>query len=123
MTTPLRFTSSDLDAFPDADGKRYEIIDGELYVSKQPHFNHQLVCTKVLLRLQQWSERSGDGQAVIAPGLIFADDDDVAPDIVWLSSQRPLRYFPVFPVLLPIFSRAYLLNLRNPRNLRLILPG
>ena len=24
----------------------------------------------------------------MAPGLIFADDDDVAPDVVWLSSRR-----------------------------------
>ena len=87
MTTPLRFTSADLDAFPE-DGKHYEIIDGELYVSKQPHFHHQRVCTRLLLRLQQWSEQSGDGEAVTAPGLIFADDDDVAPDVVWVSSNR-----------------------------------
>jgi len=39
-TTMPRFTSADLEAFPD-DGKRYEIIDGELYVSKQPHIYHQ----------------------------------------------------------------------------------
>ncbi|HWQ15745.1 MAG TPA: hypothetical protein VNL77_23290 [Roseiflexaceae bacterium] len=42
MTTPapeLRWTSADLEAFPD-NGKRYEIIDGELYVSKQPDWYH-----------------------------------------------------------------------------------
>src|SRR5215470_5416008 len=86
-TTPLRLTSADLDAFPD-DGKRYEIIDGELYVSKQPHFYHQRICTRILMKLQQWSEESGQGEAVIAPGLIFAEDDDVAPDVVWVSSGR-----------------------------------
>ena len=32
MSTSLRFTSADLDVMPD-DGKRYEIIDGELYMS------------------------------------------------------------------------------------------
>ena len=26
--------------------------------------------------------------ANIAPGVIFADDDDVAPDVVWISRQR-----------------------------------
>jgi Uma2 family endonuclease len=88
MTTPLRFTSADLDAFPDNDGKRYEIIDGELYVSRQPHFNHQDLCFLVCSKLQQWSEHSGEGKAVIAPGLIFAEDDDVAPDVVWASSLR-----------------------------------
>src|SRR5947207_3015850 len=86
-TTTPRFTSADLEAFPN-DGKRYEIIDGELYVSKQPHFYHQRVCTRVSSKLEQWCEQSGDGAAVIAPGLIFADDDDVAPDVVWVSSRR-----------------------------------
>lgn len=33
--TPPRWTSADLELMPD-DGKRYEIIVGELYVSKQP---------------------------------------------------------------------------------------
>lgn len=82
-----RFTSSDLEAFPD-DGKRYEIIGGELYVSKAPQFQHQLVCTLILSKLHQWCEQSGNGRAVVAPGVIFADDDDVIPDVVWLSSRR-----------------------------------
>ena len=88
MTTPLRFTSADLDAFPENDGKRYEIIDGELYVSRQPHFSHQDVCCRLCSKLQQWSDQFGEGKAVIAPGLIFAEDDDVAPDVVWVSSGR-----------------------------------
>ena len=87
ITTAPRFTSADLESFPD-DGKRYEIIDGELYVSKQPHFYHQRVCSRILLKLEQWSQQSGDGEAVIAPGLVLADDDDVAPDVVWVSSRR-----------------------------------
>ncbi len=40
MTTGLRWTSADLETLPD-DGKRYEIIDGELQVPKQPHWHHQ----------------------------------------------------------------------------------
>jgi len=88
MATPLRFTSADLDTFPENDGKRYEIIDGELCVSRQPHFNHQKVCSRLCSKLQQWSEQSGNGEAVIAPGLVFAEDDDVAPDVVWASSAR-----------------------------------
>ena len=45
----LRWTSHDLEGFPE-DGKRYEIIDGELYVSKQPHWEHQFVCGQVYQR-------------------------------------------------------------------------
>ena len=32
--------------------------------------------------------QSGLGIANIAPGLIFAEDDDVAPDVVWISNER-----------------------------------
>jgi hypothetical protein len=35
-----RFKSADLELLPDIDGVRYEIIDGELYVSKQPDWHH-----------------------------------------------------------------------------------
>jgi Uma2 family endonuclease len=88
MTTPaLRFTSRDLEAFPD-DGKRYEIIDGELYVSKQPQWRHQTVGGQVFMALQLWSLQTGAGEASLAPGVIFADDDDVAPDVVWASAER-----------------------------------
>ena len=44
--TSLRWTSRDLEAFPD-DGKRYEIVDGELYVAKQPDWQHQHLCTRL----------------------------------------------------------------------------
>lgn len=87
MTSSLRWTSADLDALPD-DGKRYEIIDGELYVSKQPHWDHQVVCGQLFVLLQGWSLQTGAGRANIAPGVIFDDDDDVAPDVVWASAAR-----------------------------------
>ncbi len=49
MTT-LRWTSQDLEVLPD-NGKRYEVVDGELYVSKQPHLDHQIVCGKVFMTM------------------------------------------------------------------------
>ena len=87
MSTALRFTSSDLEAMPD-DGKRYEIIDGELYVSKQPRYHHQYTCNEVARQLGNWSKETGKGRVISAPGVIFAEDDDVAPDVVWISNSR-----------------------------------
>jgi Uma2 family endonuclease len=87
MTSSLRWTSADLDALPD-DGKRYEIIDGELYVSKQPQWDHQVVCGQLFVLLQGWSLHTGAGRANLASGVIFAEDDDVAPDVVWASAER-----------------------------------
>lgn len=83
----IHWTSQDLEILPD-DGQRYEIIDGELYVSKQPHKHHQLVCGRVWMLLQTWALQTGAGEAVIAPGLIFTEDNDVAPDVTWMSQQR-----------------------------------
>lgn len=87
MTTSLRWTSADLEALPD-DGKRYEIIDGELHVSKQPHWHHQKVCGRLFRYLDEWNEHTGAGDVSLAPGVIFADDEDVAPDVVWISQSR-----------------------------------
>src|SRR5258708_5166961 len=87
MSTSLRWTSADLEVMPE-DGKRREIIDGELYVSTQPTLVHQSVCSDTLLVLQNWSDSTGLGRAFFAPGVIFADDDDVAPDVVWMSHER-----------------------------------
>jgi Uma2 family endonuclease len=84
-SSAVRFTSADLDTFPD-DGKRREIIDGDLYVSKQPNWYHQTVCGRIFAVLDAWSITNSAGSASIAPGLIFADDDDVAPDVVWAST-------------------------------------
>jgi hypothetical protein len=46
----VRWTSADLKLFPD-DGKRYEIIDGELFVTRAPHWKHQKAC--VIYRLSE----------------------------------------------------------------------
>ena len=83
----LRWTSKDLEMLPD-NGKRYEIIDGELYVSKQPHYHHQLVCFRIGELLQAWSRQTKAGEVNLAPGLIFADDEDVVPDVIWISRER-----------------------------------
>ncbi|HEY0726971.1 MAG TPA: hypothetical protein VGD38_02805, partial [Pyrinomonadaceae bacterium] len=44
-------TVADLDAFPDDDGKRYELIEGELFVSCAPGLPHQLVLHNLQLEL------------------------------------------------------------------------
>lgn len=87
MSSSLRWTSADLEVMPD-DGKRYEIIDGELYMSRQPHYHHQYTCGEILGQLRDWSKRTGAGRAILALGVIFADDDDVAPDVIWISDKR-----------------------------------
>lgn len=89
MIDDYMFTSEDLECFPENDGKRYEIVDGELYVSKPTHYQHQYTCGQLVSLLDEWSERKGTGVAVIAPGVIFSKYD-VAPDVVWMRRERLL---------------------------------
>ena len=87
MPTSLRWTSADLEVLPD-DGKRYEMVGGELHMSEQPHWHHQAACSNFDFHLQLWGRQTGQGQVTFAPGIIFAEDDDVAPDLVWTSKSR-----------------------------------
>ena len=87
MVTTRRWTSADLELLQH-DDKRYEIIDGELYVSTQPTWDHQRASVRISAALERWCEETGNGQVTTGPGLIFSDDNDVAPDIVWISSER-----------------------------------
>lgn len=88
MTISPRYTSADLELLPDIEGVRYEIIDGELHVTRQPHAGHQYTTGAVTSELHQWSRRTGAGVTMVAPGLVFAADNDVAPDVVWVSIRR-----------------------------------
>jgi Uma2 family endonuclease len=83
-----RFTSADLKKFPDFPGVRYEIIDGELHVSRQPTLGHQDAAGEVQFALRFWNRETGAGRVFGEPGLVFADDQDVAPDVVWMTHER-----------------------------------
>src|SRR5436190_21647675 len=93
MTMTPRFTSADLEFFPLDDGKRYEIIAGELYVSRTPHLYHQFVCSRVWSRLDQWIAQSGNGLAIIAAGGDFPGEDEVVFGYVF-SNLSPIS--PIF---------------------------
>jgi Uma2 family endonuclease len=85
----LKWTTRDLDAMPDDGGwKRYEIIDGELFVTRAPHIQHQDAAGQLYLCLQNWSKATGLGKAFSTPGVIFSPNDAVIPDLVWISKDR-----------------------------------
>jgi Uma2 family endonuclease len=55
-----------LEALPD-DGKRYEIIDGELFVTPAPSFAHQRALGALYRRLYAYLERSTAGEVIFSP--------------------------------------------------------
>jgi Uma2 family endonuclease len=89
VANALKWTTRDLDVMPDDGGwTRYEIIDGELEVTRAPHIWHQGAASKLNTRLQVWSEATGLGSAFQTPGVIFTPTDAVIPDLVWASKAR-----------------------------------
>ena len=87
ITDRVIWTTADLELFPD-NGNRYEVIDGELFVTGAPHWKHQKACARIISGLDLWSQTTGLGEVVPAPGVIFSDTDAVIPDIVWASHER-----------------------------------
>lgn len=83
----VRWTTADLELFPD-NGNRYEIINGELFVTRAPHWKHQKACARIISRLDNWLQITNLGQVVPAPGIVFGDNDNVIPDVVWVSNER-----------------------------------
>jgi Uma2 family endonuclease len=84
----IRWTTADRSLLPEDDGRRYEIIDGELHVTRAPHWKHQNLCGRIGAALDDWSVETGLGEVAIAPGVIFTDADAVIPDVVWASNER-----------------------------------
>ena len=82
------WTVDDLERLPDHEDKRYEIIDGELYVSTQPNWEHQFAEGEIFAALREWSNRTKAGMANLGPGVIFSKENAVAPDVVWISNEQ-----------------------------------
>jgi len=75
-TERVRWTSADLELLPD-NGNRYEIIDGELVVTRALLWGHQIVCDNICRELN-----------LSTPGIIYTNADNVIPDVVWVSNER-----------------------------------
>jgi Uma2 family endonuclease len=81
-------TVADLDAFPEDDGNRYELIDGELFVSCAPGIPHQRVLQNLQIGLSDYLRNHPVGILVPGAGAIFSDYDAVIPDLAYVSNER-----------------------------------
>ena len=74
---------------PDDGGwKRYEIIDGDLFVTRAPHILHQSASGNLRFELESWSRQTQLGRSFETPGIIFTPTDAVVPDAIWISQER-----------------------------------
>jgi Uma2 family endonuclease len=88
MIVSERWTIADLVRFPDNDDLRYEIINGDLHVSKAPNWYHQLVADRIARVLGNWNAVTAGGEVASTPGIILDDEDNLIPDVIWISHER-----------------------------------
>jgi Uma2 family endonuclease len=81
-------TYRDYEALP-ADGRRYELHEGELSVTPAPGTRHQRVSGALHLLLSPYVATQGLGEVLYAPvDVILADTTIVQPDLVYLDPTR-----------------------------------
>ena len=85
---PIKLTYEDYVELPD-DGRRYEILDGELEVSPAPAPLHQRVSLNLSVILDGHVRPRRLGRMYFAPiDVLLADTTIVQPDLVFVSVER-----------------------------------
>jgi Uma2 family endonuclease len=80
-TLKRQWTVADLEDLPD-DGSRYEVIDGELFVTPAPTWLHQRAVTHLHRLLDDYLTQQRAGYALVAPAdVVFSPKRGVQPDI------------------------------------------
>jgi Uma2 family endonuclease len=84
-----RWKSKDLDRLLDEPFLTYEIIDGELIVSRQPHLRHGIIIITVGQYFRP-AVRALGGLVIAEPGIVWGDEaeDNVVPDIAIVLPDR-----------------------------------
>ena len=99
------WTAERVRALP-ADGNRYEVIAGELFVTPAPSFDHQDAVLRILIPIADYLERTGVGYASFSPADIEFDAATlVQPDLFvvpLIEGRRPRRWSDIKRLLLAV---------------------
>jgi len=83
----VRFTYNDYLLLPE--DKRYEILDGDLYVVAPPNIRHQSVSFNLEVALFQHIRDKGLGRVLHAPcDVVLSAENVVQPDILFIRKER-----------------------------------
>lgn len=88
MAARVVLTYRDYAALP-ADGRRYELHDGELSVTASPATGHQRLLLELVVTLREFVKARASGEVFVSPiDCILSDTTVVVPDIVYVASDR-----------------------------------
>src|SRR6185503_21177131 len=80
-------TIGDIDSMPE-DGNRYEVIEGETFVSAGPSLSHQETVLHLLVAIHTYLDKYPIGSVWSGPGVIFSDFSGVIPDVIFIKNER-----------------------------------
>jgi Uma2 family endonuclease len=87
-TRGVRFLASDIWDAPD-NGKKYEVIDGDLFVTPPPDWVHQEQLSNLDYFVKNWVKAHRLGRIVNAPtGVVLDDENGLEPDLLFISHER-----------------------------------
>src|SRR5712692_1844860 len=89
MTAPtsVRYTYDDYVLLPE--DRRYEILDGDLFMTPAPTPYHQLVSRRIEFLLDAHVRRNELGEVLDAPcDVVLSPNDIVQPDILFIAAAR-----------------------------------
>ena len=85
------FTAADYRAMPE-DGKRYQLVEGELIVAPAPNTFHQIVQVNLVRILSNFLVQHPRGTVLCAPCDVYLDDLNVyQPDILFVAREHADR--------------------------------
>lgn len=88
MITSLKYTHDDLLQLPD-DGKRREIIDGDLFVTPTPINYHQKILFNLTMAFGKFLENHAYGEVRFAPlDVILSEYDVLEPDLLLVLNEH-----------------------------------
>ena len=69
--------------------KRYELIEGELFMTPSPITNHQRISGRIEFELRKFVSENALGEVFDAPYDVYLDNENVVqPDILFVSKDR-----------------------------------
>lgn len=85
----VRYTYTDYINLEQSEVRRYELIDGELYIVPSPTPRHQEVVLNLASILKEFVISHDLGIVSIAPlDVVLSDEDVLQPDIIFIAKER-----------------------------------
>jgi Uma2 family endonuclease len=88
MRADIKITYEDYLSLPDG-GPRYQLIEGELFMSPSPSLRHQEIVGRIFFVLRKYAEDRQAGLVAISPlDVVLSDENVCQPDVLFVSKKN-----------------------------------